>query len=93
MGVIFLLKCKTENYQYMGYTIRLFHEYFADLIRGVNKNRLREKGKPRLLDYISENGGINNWEYTILFNEATGSKDELKNKVKELKKIYISNIN
>jgi len=93
MGVIFLLKCKTENYQYMGYTIRLFDKYFSHLRGRVNKNRLREKGKPTLIDYISENGGINNWEYIILFNEATGSIDELKNKVKELKKIYISNIN
>lgn len=92
MGVIFLLKCKTENYQYISYTIRPFQEYYTELKSKLNRKTLRQKGKPTLLDYIYENGGINNWEYEILFDEATGSKDELKRKVQEYKKTHTINI-
>ena len=92
MGIIFLLKCKTENYQYIGYTIRPFQEYYTELKCKLHKKTLREKGRPRLLDYIYENGNITNWEYEILFDEPTGSIDELKRKVEEYKKTHIINI-
>lgn len=87
MGIVFILYCKTENYQYVGYTIQTIDIYYNKLKNKVaRKNKLREKGKPRFTDYIYENGGLHNWEIKILFDEPTGCVDELKRKCKDFKK-------